>query len=129
MITRKRSKRKQTGGLYQEGRKKRKSELGRLPANTRVGETRRKQENVRGKNVKDKLLQAEEVNLWDGKKHVKAKVKTVKENVANRNYVRRNILTKGAVVETDKGDARITSRPGQAGSLNATLVKLYSDGS
>jgi small subunit ribosomal protein S8e len=37
--------------------------------------------------------------------------------------VRRNIITRGAVVETKLGRARITSRPGQHGVANAVLVK------
>ncbi|MCK4384091.1 MAG: 30S ribosomal protein S8e, partial [Candidatus Lokiarchaeota archaeon] len=35
---------------------------------------------------------------------------------------RRHILTKGAVVETELGNARITSRPGQHGTLNGILM-------
>ena len=71
-----------------------------------------------------------QVNL-DGKSNVKsstkktvvADVKTVVDSPANRNFVRRSIMTKGAVIETSLGKARITSRPGQEGFLNAVLVK------
>ena len=38
------------------------------------------------------------------------------------NYVRQNIITKGAVIMTDAGKARVTSRPGQSGSINAVLI-------
>ncbi len=123
MITRKRSNRKATTGRYHNGRKKRQSELGRLPTMTKVGETRAKTERVRGGNEKQRVLQSNTVNLFDGKKYVKATIKRVVENLANRNFIRRNIITKGAIVETDKGNAKITSRPGQSGSLNAVLVK------
>ena len=44
------------------------------------------------------------------------------DNPANVNYVRRNIVTKGAVIETSAGRARVTSRPGQDGQINAVLV-------
>jgi small subunit ribosomal protein S8e len=47
----------------------------------------------------------------------------VVENPANPHYVRRNILTKGAIVETEFGKARIISRPGQHGVINGVLVK------
>ena len=47
---------------------------------------------------------------------------TVTENPANKNYVRRNYLTKGAVVTTELGKAKITNRPGQDGCINAVLV-------
>ena len=45
-----------------------------------------------------------------------------KENKANQHYVRRSILTKGAVIKTEIGDARITNRPGQDGVINARLL-------
>ena len=32
-------------------------------------------------------------------------------------------MTKGTIIETEKGKAKITSRPGQEGSINAVLVK------
>jgi len=47
----------------------------------------------------------------------------VVESPSNVNYIRRNIMTKGSLIKTEKGVARITSRPGQEGSLNAVLLK------
>jgi small subunit ribosomal protein S8e len=47
---------------------------------------------------------------------------TVVESPADVNYVRRNIITKGAVVETDIGKVRLTSRPGKDGVLNGVLI-------
>ena len=44
------------------------------------------------------------------------------ENSANPNYVRQNIITKGSVIETEKGKAKVTSRPGQHGVVNAVLI-------
>lgn len=123
MISRKRSVRKPGTGLYVDSRKRRKSEMGRAPVMTKVGETKRKTQRVLGGNVKRKILQANQINLFDGSKYVVATIKSVVDNTANRNFIRQNILTKGAVVETDKGKAKITSRPGQVGSLNAVLVK------
>jgi len=123
MISRKRSKRKASTGLYIAGRKKRKSELARLPVMTKVGEIRRKIERVLGGNTKQKILQADKVNLFDGKSYSVVEVKGVVENEANKNFVRQNIITKNAIVETSKGKARITSRPGQSGTLNAVLIK------
>ena len=57
------------------------------------------------------------------KKTVKSKILSVLENPANPNYVRRNIITKGAIIDTDIGTARVTSRPGQHGMINAILIK------
>jgi small subunit ribosomal protein S8e len=53
----------------------------------------------------------------------KVVIETVEENGANPNYVRRNILTKGAVIRTEAGRARIISRPGQDGVINAILIE------
>ena len=51
------------------------------------------------------------------------KIISVVENPANRQYVRRNIVTKGAIVQTEIGKALVTSRPGQDGIVNAVLLK------
>ena len=48
---------------------------------------------------------------------------TVTENHANPNYVQRNIINKGAVIQTELGDAKITSRMGQDGVVNAVLIE------
>jgi len=65
------------------------------------------------------------VNVVDTKKNkvLKTKVVQVIENPANPHYVRRNIITKGAIIETEIGNARVTSRPGQHGVLNAVLLE------
>ena len=51
----------------------------------------------------------------------KAKIISVAENKASRHFLRRNIITKGAVIETELGKAKVTSRPGQHGVINAVL--------
>lgn len=117
--------RKSTGGRYKAPRAKKKYELGRRPTDTTIAEKDVKKElRGRGGNTREILLNASTVNLFNPKtkKFEKAKLKTVAESPANLNYVRRNIITKGSIVETDKGKARITSRPGQNGALNAVLV-------
>ena len=48
-------------------------------------------------------------------------IMSVVENESDPNYVRRNILVKGAIIETDKGRVRITSRPGKDGVINGVL--------
>jgi small subunit ribosomal protein S8e len=61
-------------------------------------------------------------NLTNGETK-KVKIETVEKNGANPNYVRRNLLTKGAIVRTEIGHARIMSRPGQDGIINAVLLE------
>ena len=123
-ISQARPRRKQTGALYKDYRKKRKCELGRLPALTKVGTKRAKNVRTMGGNRKTRLLSADKANLFDPKtkKHEQVKIKTILENPANRHFVRRNIMTKGCIVETEKGKAKITSRPGQDGIVNAVLI-------
>jgi small subunit ribosomal protein S8e len=51
-----------------------------------------------------------------------ARVITVRENPANPNYVQRNIITKGAILETDLGLVRVRSPPGQDGVLSGVRL-------
>ncbi|MCD4801291.1 MAG: 30S ribosomal protein S8e [Methanococcoides sp.] len=120
-----RSKRKYTGAKIKSARGKRKFELGREPAATHVNDTKRKNVPTRGGNRKVRLLQANIANVTnpsDGKTVVSA-IETVVENAASGHYVRRNIITKGAVIKTAAGNARVTSRPGQDGVINAVLIE------
>lgn len=124
-ISQEKSKRSATGAKYQAHRKKRRSVIGSGPANTRPGTTKLKTVRARGGSDKYALLKVEMANLLDPKtkKYVKAKISSVSDNPANRHYTRRNIITKGALITTDKGEARVTSRPGQDGTVNAVLIK------
>lgn len=120
-----RSNRKPTGGLLRLNRKKRRDDIGSEFLETKIGPKRVKVIRTSGGGRKLNLLAADSVNVADPKtgKITKTKLLTVKENPANTNYVRRNVITKGAVVKTELGLARITSRPGQAGVLNGVLVE------
>jgi len=52
----------------------------------------------------------------------KVEIQSVEDNPANPNYVRRSLLTKGTVIDTEEGEAVITSRPGQEGVVNAKVL-------
>ena len=116
--------RKSTGGKKRRARDKQKAELGSLPTNTTIGETEKTIKRTRGGNHKIRTRYVNKANVYDPKtkKHQVVTLKTEKENPANRNFARMNILTKGAVVDTDIGPIRITSRPGQHGLINAVLI-------
>jgi len=116
--------RKESGGKYKSARGKRNFEKGSRPALTSLGRQRRKSDKTRGGRGKTRTFSAESVNLLDPKTKAfsRARIKKVIETPANRHYVRRNIFTKGAIIDTEKGKARITSRPGQNGSVNAVLI-------
>jgi small subunit ribosomal protein S8e len=119
-----RSLRKPSGARNTSTRTKRIHMKGHKPALPTIGDTRTKVKRTKGGSRKEHLLSAEFVNVMDPKtgKHVVLKIKEVKDSSANRNYVRRNILTKNTVVNTEKGLARITSRPGQEKVVNAILL-------
>ncbi len=124
-ISQGRAGKKPSGGKLKSYRKKRLYELGNLPTLTRIGEKRLKHVRGKGNNVKIRLLKAEEANVFnpETKKYQVVKVDDVLENPANRHYVRRDILTKGTIIKTKLGKARITSRPAQDGVINAVLLK------
>ena len=118
------SKRKATGGRYVAGRSKRRSELTRLPTHTKLAANKVKTIRVIGGNTKQFVLSANKINVADAKgKVAQVEITNVTENKANPHLVRRNVLTKGAIVETSLGKVRITSRPGQNASLSGVLVK------
>lgn len=118
------SKRKFTGGRLISNRGKRKYELGREAGEPNVDTTRKKQIRTRGGNTKIRLLRCDTAHVADPKtgKSKTAKIESVTDNSANLNYIRRNIITKGAIIKTELGEARVTSRPGQDGIVNAILV-------
>jgi|APFre7841882654_1041346.scaffolds.fasta_scaffold11393_4 small subunit ribosomal protein S8e len=114
-----------TGSRYKAYRKKKQHELGGVPVFTKIGKKNVHTVRTMGSNQKLKLIQEEFVNVYNKstKKHAKVKIKTVVENKANPHYVRRNIITKGTVVDTELGRVRITSRPGQIGLCDGILVE------
>lgn len=118
-----RSTRKRTGGRLKNVRKRRKNELGRLPTETEVGEQRFRTVDARGNVTKIRALSTDVASVNKGDETVSAEIEDVVENDANPNYIRRNIITKGAVIETSEGRARVTSRPGQTGQVNAVLLE------
>lgn len=124
-LSNRRSKLKTTGGRYIPDRKKRKREVRNLATLTKIGEKAKRVVRTLGGNKKEFLLKTQTVNVYNPKtkKYKVVNLKAIVENKANRHFVRRNILTKGAVVETDAGKARITSRPGQEATVNAVLIE------
>lgn len=114
--------RKRTGGRRRPGRKKRKAELGREAAETEVDEPRIRVIETRGGQEKRRTLSTNVATVANGAESSEATIEDVVENPANPNYIRRNIITKGAVIETSEGRARVTSRPGQVGHVNAVLI-------
>jgi len=120
-----RSKRTPAGAKVRRNSKKKRFQRGSEFLEARIHKKKNKLSRTLGGGAKVKVLSLDSVNIADpktGKIH-KAKIISVQENAANPHYVRRNVLTKGAVIKTDAGLARITSRPGQHGVVNAVVVE------
>ena len=125
VITQHKSKRKASGGRYKKlYRSKRLYESGNHPSLSTIGDKDLKI--TKGKSGKDKvrIMASNKVNVYNPstKKCQVATIKSVSDNPANRHYARRNIVTQGTIIETDIGKAKVTSRPGQQGSVNAVLI-------
>lgn len=118
------NKRKSSGGRRRAYRKKRKCEKGSFPVETVLGDTKRKVERKKGGNIKIKVLRSKYACVANPKngKAERVEIKRVVKNPANVDYDRRGVMTKGAIIETPMGLARVTSRPSQDGVINAVLI-------
>ena len=117
-------KRKLTGGKKRSHRVKKKFEAGGFPAETILGEPKRKFTRGMGGIIRVKVLTEKFASVTDPKsgKTEKATIVRVVKNQANVDYNRRGVITKGAELETSLGLAKVTSRPGKDGVINAVLV-------
>jgi len=98
-----RHKRSPTGAQRAHYRKKRKFELGRQSANTKLGVKRIHTVRVRGGNLKYRALRLESGNFAWGSEHVTRKTRLigVVYNSSNNELVRTNTLVKGAIIQVD----------------------------
>src|SRR5215472_3553052 len=121
-------KRKPTGGVKRNWRGKRAFEAGGEPVETVLGPVKKRFIGVRGGSTKVVLASADWAVVTDktSGKTTKSKLLRVVRNPANVDYQRRGVITKGAIVDTEVGQARVTSRPGQHGVINAVLVSQTS---
>jgi small subunit ribosomal protein S8e len=120
-----RSKRTPTGANLKRNSKKKRSMRGSNFLEGTVGPRSVIMRRGRGGNVKTVLFSEETANVVDPKtrKYSKVKILAVVKNPANPHYARRNVLTRGAVIKTEIGEAVVTSRPAQHGVINAKLIK------
>jgi len=83
---------------------------------------------TKGGSTKTKTHKAFYANVFvpEQKKSIKCKILNTTENQANKQFARRNLLTKGSLIEIElegkTQKARVSSRPGQTGTLNAVLL-------
>lgn len=118
--------RKLSGGRLVKSKGKKKRELGNSPAHTHIAdEVRKRKVSAAGNNFKFKLYRAKTVNVTDitKGKTVTVDIDSVSENSASKEFRRRNIITKGAILKTKKGNVKVTNRPGQEGHVNGIFIK------
>lgn len=117
-------KRRHTGAKPKPFRGRRKHERDRPPILTRLGPLEVVRRRARGGSFKLGLKSADFANVYDpeAKAVKRAKVIRLLENPAGGDLQRMGIITRGAIIETELGRARVTSRPSQHGVLNAVLL-------
>ncbi|KAM5530394.1 hypothetical protein V8D89_015955 [Ganoderma adspersum] len=98
-----RHKRSHTGAQRPHYRKKRKFELGRQAANTKLGPKRVHTVRVRGGNLKYRALRLDSGNFAWGSESVtrKTRIIGVVYNASNNELVRTNTLVKSAIIQVD----------------------------
>lgn len=121
--------RKYTGGRLKKKYDKKLRELGRPAAETTIAnnldEVKKKKVRVHGGKYIFRLFKTKKVNAIDPEtgKAVVAEIMDVEENTASNEYRRRDIITKGAVLETSVGLVKVTNRPGNEGFVNGIILK------
>ena len=117
------AKRRPTGGRTKPSRGRRAYEKDGYAIEPLVGVTSRRLGRKRGGGVSVGVVFSDVANVSDKNgKTVKTKILRVKKSPANRDYERRGVITKGSLLDTEAGEAVVTSRPTDDGVVNATLT-------
>ena len=117
-------KRKHTGGLIKHTRSRRSDEKDSFSVDTLLGDHSIRVKNSRGGNVKISLVSDNSVNVIDKSTNSikKVAITRVLKNPSNRDYERRRVITRGAILDTELGKVRVLSRPGQSGIIDGILI-------
>ncbi len=114
---------KGSGGRKRKSRDRKLAHIGGGFTASKVGEKDdRYAKRSRGGSPKIKARKISTVNVVVEGKSKKMKILGVIES-HNPQYARQNIITKGAILNTDVGKVRVTNRVGQDGVVNGILVK------
>lgn len=106
-----------------KARDKKRREIGNYFSATRMHEENASKDRRRRGGRRTKVLKrAGFANVVANSTIKKVKIKSVLESGDNRNFARQNIITKGTVISTELGKARVTNRPGREGVVNAKLI-------
>ena len=117
-------KRKHTGGLIKHTRNRRSDEKDSFSVDTLLGDHSIRVKNSRGGNIKVSLVSDNSVNVIDKSNNSikKVAITRVLKNPSNRDYERRRVITRGAILDTELGKVRVLSRPGQSGIIDGILI-------
>jgi len=117
-------KRKRTGGLIKHTRSRRSDEKDTFSVDTLLGDHSVRIKSSRGGNIKVSLVSDNSVNVIDKSTNTikKISINRVLKNPSNRDYERRRVITRGAILDTELGKVRVLSRPGQTGIINGILI-------
>ncbi len=117
------TKRRPTGGRARPHRGRRAFEKDGYAIEPLVGSAAKRPIRRRGGHVSSGVIFADFANVSDSSgKATKSKIIRVKRSPANRDYERRGVITRGAILETEAGEAVVTSRPTADGVVNAVLT-------
>ena len=117
------AKRRPTGGRSRPSRGRRAFEKDGYAIEPLVGPASSRPINRRGGHTTTGVITADFANVSDPSgKAAKSKILRVTKSPANRDYERRGVITKGAILETEAGEAVVTSRPTADGVVNAVLT-------
>jgi len=103
-------------------RDKRLRHVGGEPVHTKIGAKLVKKVKVKGGKTKAKVKRIDVANVATKNGIKKAEIIAV-EKGNNAELTRENVITKGAIVKTNMGLVKITSRPGQDGTVNGKLIE------
>ncbi|MCK4319213.1 30S ribosomal protein S8e [Candidatus Micrarchaeota archaeon] len=111
-----------TGGSKRKSRDKKLAHVGGTFASVRVGESKEKKvKRMRGGSRRVVPRKIDLINVLSEGKMQRVKILGVVES-HDPNYARMNIITKGAILNTDLGKVKVTNRVGQDGVVNG--IKL-----
>lgn len=116
-------KQKKTGGKKRAYRTKRLFDQGRHPVESTLDTQERKKVTGRSRTPKTKIVHTDQVNVSNPNTGLTERLEILEviSNPAKADYNRRRVITKGAIIRTERGLAKIVSRPGQDGALNAIV--------
>ena len=113
---------KASGGRYTRPKKKKATGRQNQSRIVKIGEPKTKTLRTRGGNKKTVAFENNKINLISNGKAKVVEIKNVLETPSNTFLARQNILTKGSIIETEMGKARITNKPSGEGNVQGILI-------